>query len=157
MKCQMLIRCHSFVPRVHTSSYYFAADINLNGTDTHRLVKPPDQEIFACLCVLLCVCSVSLLADVIVMQRCPLGSRRIHTSDFYAGWQSPERGHQGRGETTSFMAHADICMCHSVPGSVLLFSGCSIIKKIMTLKKQILKQAAAKWMRHLCKEIWIHH
>lgn len=130
-----LFCCCSIVPRVHTLfTYYFTADINLNSADTHWLIKLTDLEFFYCLYVLLCVlapvCSSPCLLQEFMgwcHRYAGLPSRALRNSHlkFYAVWQSPGRGHQGHGKTTSFMALTVLRRCHDAPGTVLLFSWCS--------------------------------
>lgn len=124
----------SMSPNPFTSHHYFAADINLTGTDTLWLIKLTDQEIFDCLCVLVCVWAPACSSSRVLQQfmgwchsYAALPSRDLQNSHlrFYAVWQSPVRGHQGRGGTTSFMAQTNLHWCQAVPGTLPLFRWCS--------------------------------
>lgn len=104
-------------PSSFTSHHYFAADLNLNGTDTHWLVKLTEQDIFYCLCVLVCVWAPVCSSPCVLQEfmgwchsYAVLPSRDLQNSHlrFYAVWQSRGRGHQGHSETTSFMAQTNL-------------------------------------------------
>lgn len=86
-----------------------------------------------CPCVMWTPLLSSLWADVIVERCCPLGTYRIHTSDFMlCGKAFGEKKNQGHGETTSFAARTNLHSCQRATGTMPLFSRGS--RKLYSMK-----------------------
>lgn len=106
-----------------------------------RKGNSPDS-ITLSMCVLRTPLLSSLWADVIVEQCCPLGTYRIHTSDFMLCGKAFGEKNQGHGETTSFGARTNLHSCQRATGTMPLFSRGS--RKLYSMKncskKQILTQ-----------------
>lgn len=153
----------SMSPYPFTSRHYFAADINLNGTDTHWLIKLTDQEIFHCLCVLVCVwapvCSSSCVLQEFMgwchsYAALPSGDLQNSHLRFYAEWQSPwERTSRSWWDNFIYGHNQSALVSRCARDSAsfqLMLKEIVFNKKIMILKKQLLKQEGAKWRRYHC-------